>query len=165
MPKDYQFLNDLKSGKFADMVKEEIKGEILGNSKEVFNVMKPIFGKDADQEFMYCIFLNAKNRVISIEMVSEGSLTSAMVYPREIIKRALQRKAAAFIMIHNHPSGDPLPSPEDKRLTFQMVVAAESMGITIHEHIVVGSDKYYSFADMGLMLEFGIKYKKICNEY
>ena len=163
MPKNYDFLEDLKSGRFADMVKEEIKGEILGNSKEVFNVMKPLYGKNEDKEIMYCIFMNSKNRVLSIEIVSEGTLGAAMIYPREVIKRALEVGAAAFIMVHNHPSGDPAPSPEDKTLTFRMLVAARSVGITIHEHMIVGST-FFSFADTGIMARFNQQYEKLCSE-
>ncbi len=158
--KNYEFLNDLKSGKFADMVKEEMKGEILNNSKEVFNVMRPLFGKGADTESMYCVFMNAKNKVISIELICEGTLSASPVYPREIIKRALKAKAAAILMVHNHPSGDPAPSPEDNKLTFTMVIAASSMGMTLHEHIIIGENKYFSYADMGMMHDYTTKYKK-----
>ena len=162
--KNYDFLNDLKSGKFADMVKEEVKGEILQDSKEVFNVMRPLYGKNEDKEIMYCIFMNSKNRVLSIEIVSEGTLAAAVIYPREVIKRALQVKAAAMIMIHNHPSGDPAPSPEDKTLTFRMMVAAKSMGITIHEHMVIGAETYFSFGDNGIMARFNQQYERLCSE-
>ena len=146
--KDYKFINDLKSGKFALMVKEEMTGEILNNSQEVFNVMRPIFG-NTDVEMMYCIFLDSRNRVRSIELTSEGTLNASYVYPREIIKRALAVKAAAVIMVHNHPSGDPKPSPEDKAITKVMCVACRSVGITLHEHLICGNDTLYSFADHG----------------
>ena len=162
---EYDFLNDLKSGKIASMIKEEIKGEALQSSIETFNVMKPIFGVNADTEIMYCIFLNAKNRIISIEAVTEGSLSAAVVYPREIIKRALKARAAAFIMVHNHPSGDPAPSPEDKAITFSMFLAARSIGITLHEHMIIGSGlKYFSFADNMLMMKFKQRYETFCRE-
>ena len=161
--KNYEFLQDLKSGVFANMVKEEIKGEILQNSKEVFNVMKPLYGKNEDKEIMYCIFMNAKNRVLSIEIVSEGTLGAAVIYPREVIKRGLELKAAAMIMIHNHPSGDPAPSPEDKALTFRMLVAARSMGIELHEHMIIGST-YFSFADNMIMARFNQQYERLCSE-
>lgn len=153
------FLNDLKSGVFADMVRETMEGEVLTHSKEVYSVMRPLFGKNADTEMMYCIFLNSKNRVLSIELTSEGSMTAAAVYPREIIKRALKRKAAAFLMIHNHPSGDPAPSAEDNVVTFRMVVATRSMGIQLHDHMVIGNDKYYSYADNGAIEKFTRKYE------
>ena len=156
--KNYNFLNDLRSGKFADMVKEEIKGETLNTSLEVFNVMKPLFGKNTDVESMYCIFLNAKNRVVSIELVSEGTLTAASVYPREIVKRALAAKAASIIMVHNHPSGDPAPSPDDSAMTLRMVVAMTSIGITLHEHLIVGASTFFSFADQGFIASFRRRY-------
>ncbi len=164
MPKDYDFLNDLKSGKLASMVKDQVKGETLQNSKEVFNVMRPLFGKDTDVETMYCIFMNAKNQVVSIEMVSEGTLSAAMIYPREVIKRALKARAAAFLMIHNHPSGDPAPSPEDKALTYRMLIAARSIGLDLHDHMIVGGSKYFSFADNMIISRFNQKYEMLIKE-
>lgn len=161
MKKYDTFLDDLKTGVFANMVKETMEGELLNHSKEVYNVMKPLFGKNPDTEMMYCIFMSSKNQVLSIELASEGSITSAAVYPREVIKRAFAAKAAVFLMVHNHPSGDPAPSPEDDKLTFQMVIAAKSVGLSFHEHLIIGNDKYYSYADTGLMSRFSQRFAQL----
>jgi len=87
--------------------------------------------------------------VISTETHSTGTLTASSVYPREVADSALRHKAAALIFAHNHPSGDPKPSPEDIAITRQLVFSGKVMGITIHEHIIIGDNSYYSFADQG----------------
>jgi len=148
--KEQNFWNELKSGKFANMVKESSKGQALNNAQEVYNIMKPLFMEQDDVESLYGIFLNTKNRVIAIEKLFSGSITGAPVYPREIVKRVLALKASAFVMVHNHPSGDPTPSSEDLSITLQVFFAANSIGAAVHDHIVVG-DGYYSMGDRGDM--------------
>jgi DNA repair protein RadC len=145
-----QFWAALKSGEFASMVKESSKGKQLFSPKDVFNVMKPIFAEKDDVESMYCIFLNTKNRVLAIEKMFEGTINHSMVYPREIIKLVLLLKATAVIMTHNHPTGDPEPSSEDKKVTMNMGIALLSINAKLHDHIIVG-DSYYSMADSGII--------------
>ncbi len=108
------FWKDLTSGKFARMVFKESKGQYLKSSTEVFHVMKPIFAKLDDVEQMYCIFMDNKNNIKSIDKVASGSLTSAAIYPRELIKLALKYKAGSVVISYNHPSGDPQPSREEE---------------------------------------------------
>ncbi len=143
-----QFWSALKSGEFASMVKESSKGKCLLGSKEVYHVMKPIFAETDDTEKMYCIFLNCRNRVIAIEKMFEGTITQMAVYPRELIKRVLKFRATAVILVHNHPSGDPSPSKEDKTLTMKVGVVMNGIDVSLHDHVVVG-DGYYSMADSG----------------
>ncbi|MCK7513883.1 MAG: Mov34/MPN/PAD-1 family protein [Desulfobacterales bacterium] len=97
----------------------------------------------------WLIFLDSKNRVIALETLSEGTLTASSVYPREVIRAALQHHAAALIFAHNHPSGEPRPSAEDLAITRQLVFAGRIMGITVHEHLIIGDNRYFSFADEG----------------
>jgi DNA repair protein RadC len=104
-----EFWDDLKSGKFASMVRESSQGKYLYSSIDVFNVMKPIFAEKDDIECMYCIFMTSKNKVIAIEKMSEGTINHSVFYPREIIKRIIQLKAVLVVLLHNHPSGDPEP--------------------------------------------------------
>ena len=143
-----QFWDSLKSGEFASMVKESSKGKCLFASKEVYHVMKPVFAETDDTERMYCIFLNCRNRIIAIEKMFEGPITQMTVYPRKLIKRIIKLKATAVILVHNHPSGDPSPSREDKALTMKVAVVTTGIDVLLHDHVVVG-DGYYSMADSG----------------
>lgn len=155
---EHNFWNELRSGKFASMVKETSKGQALSNSQDVYNVMKPMFAEQDDVESLFGIFLDAKNKVVGIEKLFSGSLTGSMVYPREIIKRILSLKAAAFVMVHNHPSGNPQPSPEDRQITLRVLVALKSIGVSFHDHIIVG-DGWHSMRDRNEMSEFEKIYK------
>jgi len=102
-----------------------------------------------DRECFKVLFLDAKNRVQATEILFEGTLTAGAVYPREVVKRALEYRAAAVIFAHNHPSGDPEPSSADMAITRRLIFACLSMNITVHEHLIIGDRRYYSFADAG----------------
>lgn len=145
-----QFWDDLKSGVFASMIKESSKGNHLYSPKEVYHVMKPIFAEKDDIERMYCIFLNSKNKVLAIEKISDGTINCSILYPREIIKRVILLKATAVILVHNHPSGDPEPSAEDKKITMKVGISLLSMDVQLHDHIIIGDD-YYSMTDSGIL--------------
>jgi len=145
-----QFWDDLKSGVFASMIEESSKGKHLYTPKEVYHVMKPIFAEKDDVERMYCIFLNIKNKVLAIEKMSDGTINCSMVYPREIIKRVISLKATAVILVHNHLSGDPEPSAEDKKVTIKVGISLLSVDVELHDHIIIG-DSYYSMADSGII--------------
>jgi len=143
-----KFWMDLKSGKFASMVKDSAKGQIVSNSKEVYNILKPIFAGHDDIEAIYGIFLDAKNHVIEIEKLFSGSITGASVYPREIIKKVLAHKSTAILLAHNHPSGDTTPSIEDREITARVGLILQAMGVALHDHIIIGNG-YHSMADEG----------------
>lgn len=128
--------------------KKLIDREPLTNSKELFDYLNNSI-RDKQREYFKAVFLDSKNRVISVETLSEGTLNASSVYPREVISAALRNHAAALIFAHNHPSGDPKPSAEDTAVTRQLVYAGKVMGITVHEHIIIGHNSYYSFADQG----------------
>ena len=130
------------------MVKESSKGKCLLCPEEVFNVMKPIFAETDDTERMYCIFLNCRNRIIAIEKMFEGTITQMAVYPRELIKTVINLKSTSIILVHNHPSGNPSPSREDKALTMKVAVVMTSIDVSLHDHVIVG-DGDYSMADFG----------------
>ena len=104
---------------------------------------------DVDREHFVVLLLDQKNRVIGIHTVSTGSLTASVVHPREVLKVAILSNAAAIVAGHNHPSGDPNPSQEDRALTERLRSACKIMGIGLLDHVIVGdgSDAYYSFAD------------------
>jgi DNA repair protein RadC len=145
-----QFWKDLKAGEFVSMIKESSKGQLLVNSREVFNIMKPLFAEVDDIEVFYCIYLDSKNRILAIEKMFSGSISSTAIYPREIIKRIISLKSTAVVATHNHPTGDPEPSAEDKNITVQLFIALKTINVALHDHIIIG-DTHYSLADQGFL--------------
>jgi DNA repair protein RadC len=97
------------------------------------------------------LFLDKKNRLIADESMGEGTVDHAPVYPREVVRRALERHASALVLAHNHPSGDPTPSSADVEMTRRVVEAARALGIAVHDHIVVGGEETASLRSLGLM--------------
>ncbi len=95
------------------------------------------------------ILLNTKNRIIKTEQIAEGSLTSAVVHPREVFAPAVTAHAACILVAHNHPSGDPYPSTEDRNLTRALEEAGNVLGIPLLDHLVIGDGRYYSFKEHG----------------
>ena len=143
-----QFWQDLKSGRFVSMVKESARGQRLSNSQEVYNILKPVLSEQDDVEKVYVIFLDAKNKILSIEKMFSGSISAASIYPREVVKKLIKIRASAFLIVHNHPSGDTTPSAEDKSITIKLGIAAASIDVILHDHIIIG-DGYHSMADTG----------------
>ena len=107
--------------------------------------------RDLDQEIFSVVFLDTKHRVIQIQEMFRGTINTASVFPREIVKRALDLAAAALIAVHNHPSGNPEPSSEDRRVTEDLKKACQLMELSLLDHIVIGSNGYFSFADNRLL--------------
>jgi len=106
-----------------------------------------------DREHFVVVLLDRKNRVIGLNTVSVGSLTASLAHPREVMKAAIVHNAAAILCGHNHPSGDPQPSAEDRALTTRLVDAGKLLGIPMLDHVVLGdgTTAYYSFADAGAL--------------
>ncbi len=102
-------------------------------------------------EAFMVIYLNVKNEVIAHEVLIEGTVDSVVIYPRRIIESALSNYATGLILVHNHPSGHPEPSEEDKRITRAISQAARTLDIRVLDHIVVGKDGYFSFMECGLL--------------
>lgn len=100
-------------------------------------------------EKFYVLLLNTKNRVIRVKQIAEGSLTSAVCHPREIFAPAVVIHAASILVCHNHPSGDPYPSTEDRKLTQALEEAGNVLGIPLLDHVVIGDGRYYSFKEHG----------------
>ncbi|MEE9145791.1 MAG: JAB domain-containing protein [Candidatus Tectomicrobia bacterium] len=107
--------------------------------------------EDVDREHFIVLLLDRKNNVTGINTVAIGSLSATVVHPREVFTPAILDKAAAIILAHNHPSGDPAPSPEDKAMTRKLVEAGKILGIQVLDHIIVGDERAYSFADEGCL--------------
>jgi len=95
--------------------------------------------------------LNNKNRVNGFKVISTGSLTASLVHPREVWRAALYLCAAAVVFVHNHPSGDPAPSPEDIDITRRLKETGDVLGIRVLDHVVLGGDRYFSFSDKGML--------------
>lgn len=102
-----------------------------------------------DREHFRVVLLNTKNRVLAVETISVGSLNSSLVHPREVFKRAVQSSAAAVILVHNHPSGDPAPSPEDLEITRRLCEAGRLIGIDVLDHIIIGDHVFVSLKEKG----------------
>lgn len=137
----------LELGKRA-MAEPLSSGTRISSSAHVFRHFHPGM-RDLKREIFKVVMLDAKNAVIKAVTVSEGSLTLSIVHPREVFALAVRESAAAVIFLHNHPSGDPTPSAEDRRLTERLVAAGEVLGIRVLDHLVVGDGRYVSFADEG----------------
>lgn len=102
-----------------------------------------------DREQLRAYFLDARNNLIGWEIISVGTLTASLAHPREIMKGVILSNAAAFILVHNHPSGTPDPSDEDTRLTKRIQQVAQIMGVTLHDHLIVAENGCYSFKTSG----------------
>lgn len=105
----------------------------------------------ADTEQFRVLFLDRKNQLMADEIMGRGSVDHAPVYPREIVRRALELAASSVILVHNHPSGDPKPSAADVAITHEIIAAAKPLGITVHDHLVIGSHGVASFKSLGLL--------------
>ena len=102
-------------------------------------------------EHFRVLFLDRKNRLIADEILGQGTVDRAPVYPREILKRALALESTAIILAHNHPSGDPTPSQSDIDMTKEIVQACKPISVTVHDHLIIGRDNIASFKTLGLM--------------
>ena len=107
--------------------------------------------RDRRKEHFLALLLDGKNRVVRELQVSEGSLNQSIVHPREVFNAAVRDSAAAVIVVHNHPSGDPAPSREDREITRRLKEGGDLLGIRVLDHIIIGDGRYFSFADQGLL--------------
>lgn len=103
------------------------------------------------EEHFVCLFLNTKNQVIGRQTLSIGSLNASIVHPREVFRAAIRRSSASILCAHNHPSGDPTPSPEDIKLTKRLAEAGQLLGIELLDHLVIGDNRYISLKESGCL--------------
>lgn len=122
----------------------------LRASDDVYRAFQQRY-EQADREEFLAVLVDNKNSMLGYNVVSVGSLTSALVHPREVYKPAILANAASVILVHNHPSGDPAPSPEDMEITKRLKETGEVLGIKVLDHIVIGDGRYFSFSDRGLL--------------
>ncbi len=97
------------------------------------------------------LFLDRKNKLLRDEVHGQGTVDHTPVYPREVVKRALELGASALVLVHNHPSGDPAPSASDVEMTKEIVAAAKTLDIAVHDHLIIGRDRHASLKQLGLM--------------
>ncbi len=134
-------------------IKEDVTNYLKPNTrytspKQIFDTFQ--FLRRETKEYFLTLHLDGKNRIVCIDQVSVGSLNQSIVHPREVFKVALLSSAAAIILIHNHPTGDPSPSREDTEITRRLKEAGDLLGIKVLDHVIVG-ETYTSFADCGLL--------------
>lgn len=147
--KALQLLAALELGR--RMARTELEASPIIRSPEDVSTLLMEDLRYLQQEHFVALFLNTKNRVIGRETLSVGSLNAAIVHPREVFRAAVKRSAASIICAHNHPSGDPTPSPEDIQLTNRLTEAGHIIGIEVLDHVIIGDRRYVSMKERGDM--------------
>jgi DNA repair protein RadC len=122
----------------------------IASARDVVDIIMPQV-RDLKTEVFKVVYLNSNNRIINIGDAATGTVNQAMPIVREIIHAALQKFAAAIICVHNHPSANITPSPEDKKFTQELAAAGKLLGIKVLDHIIIGDGDYFSFADQGMI--------------
>ena len=125
-------------------------GQVLTSTAQVYDAYASELAGLTREHFLL-VLLDARNRVLREERVSQGTLTSSLVHPREVFATAIREAAAGLILLHNHPSGDPEPSPDDEAVTRRLVAAGELLGIPVLDHLVLGAGCYVSLLERGLI--------------
>ncbi len=141
-----------------ELAREFLKEQLLDrpysrSSRDVFDYLYHSM-RDLKKEVFKVMFLDSQNRVVGIDDLFEGTLNASAVYPREIIQSAVKHNAAALIFIHNHPAGNPEPSDNDRKITQDLVFAGNIVQVKVLDHIIIGDNRYFSFADAGLIEEY-----------
>jgi len=133
------------------IVRETVaKRPVLSSWQQVVEYCRASVGHERIEQFLL-LFLDRKNRLIADERQQRGTVDHTPVYPREVVKRALDLQASAIVLVHNHPSSDPTPSRADIEMTRQIVEAAEKLGIAVHDHLIVTAAGHLSFKAQGLL--------------
>jgi DNA repair protein RadC len=127
-----------------------MKKPVLSSWNALIDYLTVAMAHETVEQFRL-LFLDRKNALIADEVQQRGTIDHTPVYPREVVKRALELGASALILVHNHPSGDPTPSRADIEMTKEIGRAAHAVGVILHDHIIVGKGKHASFKGMGLL--------------
>lgn len=122
----------------------------LRTSRDVFDYLHERL-RNQSREVFIMLLLTVHNKLIKEQKLFEGTLNESLVTPREVLKEAINGKAASVIFAHNHPSGEPAPSPDDRQVTKQLVAACKTAGICVLDHVIIGDERFFSFADEGLL--------------
>jgi DNA repair protein RadC len=141
----------LAHGAALRLLRAEVVGQpVLNNWERLMDYLHAVLARERVEQFRV-LFLDGRNRLLEDEAQARGTVNHTPVYPREVVKRALELKATALIMVHNHPSGDPSPSPEDIAMTQEVKSAATALDIVLHDHVIVGNKGWLSFRREGLL--------------
>ena len=131
------------------MAQQEVtKREVIGSWKKLIDYLRMAMAEEKTEQFRL-LFLDNKNALIADEEQQRGTVNHTPVYPREVVRRALELGASAIILVHNHPSGDPTPSQDDIAMTKEVAAAADKLGIAVHDHIIIGRKGHASFRSLG----------------
>ena len=130
--------------------KSIVGGALLNNWQRIVDYCRMAMAHETTEQFRL-LFLDRKNNLIGEEVQQRGTIDHTPVYPREVVKRALEIGAGALVLVHNHPSGDPTPSKDDIAMTTAIIAACRPLGIAVHDHIIIGHDKVVSFKSLGLL--------------
>jgi DNA repair protein RadC len=126
--------------------------EVCSSSQEIFDYFYHSM-RDLKKEIVKIVYLNTQNQIVEFKDLAQGTVDSSYLYPREVIEGAIKSGAASLVIVHNHPSGNPEPSESDKELTRDLVYAGTVMKINILDHIIIGDNKYFSFAAAGMIVK------------
>src|SRR5690606_27150302 len=133
------------------MLRSEIKGrQTLSSWMQVFDYCRAAMAFEEREQFRI-LFLDKKNALIADEVQQTGTVDHTPVYPREVVRRALELSATAIILVHNHPSGDPTPSRADIEMTREIIEAGKRLGIVVHDHIIIGKNGHASMKGLQLI--------------
>jgi DNA repair protein RadC len=124
--------------------------DYIRSSEDVLDYLRHNL-RDKSKEVFMIIYLNGRNQILKMEKLFEGTLNTSAVYPRELVKRALENDASALVLVHNHPSGNSSPSQDDLTITKKLKDAVKTIDIYIHDHLIIAGNDVYSFADHGLI--------------
>ena len=145
---DVKAITLLSAIEFGKRMSYKVQNKVVkvSNAKEVFDVYKYLLWNETQEKVMV-IFLNSKNEVIDNKIVFMGTANESVIHPRDIFKEAIVLNAIKVICIHNHPSGNPYPSLDDKAITIRLKEVGKIVGIPLVDHIIFGDEKYYSFLE------------------
>lgn len=133
------------------LMRQEVRDQpLLNNWDSLLAYLQAAMAREATEQFRI-LFLDSRNRLIADEAQARGTVNHTPVYPREVVKRALELQATALILVHNHPSGDPTPSGADIEMTAEIKQAATTLGIAVHDHLIIGNGRHLSFRREGLL--------------
>jgi len=127
-----------------------IDKDFIRSSDEVLDYLQHNL-RDKNREVFLVIYLNGRNQILKLEELFKGTLSTSAVYPREVVKRALDNNAAAIVLVHNHPSGNSTPSQDDLAITKKLKEATQSIDVSVHDHLIIAGNDVYSFADHGIL--------------
>jgi DNA repair protein RadC len=145
-----------------EVAREFLKEKII--EQPVFESAQAVFDylyhsmRDSKRELFKVLYLSSQNRIVATDDLAEGTVTGASIAPREVIAGAIRNNAAALILVHNHPSGNPEPSKSDREVTRDLVYSALTMQMKVLDHIIIGDNAFFSFAGDGLIDQYGLDF-------